>query len=126
MSKTILVIDDSSVMRASVSFTLKSAGFEILEARDGQHGLEQLEQLNGKGVRPVMILVDVNMPVMDGITFITHMKRGPNKFVPVLVLTTESEDVKKLEGKKAGASGWLVKPFKPEQLLGVVKRFTQG
>ena len=126
MNKTILVVDDSSVMRASVSYTLKSAGFETIEAHDGKHALDVLGGLAEKGQRPAMILVDVNMPVMDGITFIVHVKRGPCKFVPVLVLTTESEETKKAAGKEAGASGWRVKPFKPDQLLAVVQRFTRS
>ncbi len=126
MPKTILVIDDSVVMRASVSHTLKSAGFAVVEAHDGQQGLNVLRGLVEKGERPGMILVDVNMPIMDGITFITCVKRTSCKFVPILVLTTESEDAKVTAGKEAGASGWLVKPFRQEQLLSVVQRFTRS
>lgn len=126
MSATILIVDDSAVMRASVSHTLKSAGFNVLEAHDGKHGLEVLKGVVEKGDRPSMILVDVNMPVMDGITFITHVKRTSCKFVPILVLTTESEDSKKQAGKDAGASGWLVKPFQPDQLLSVVRKLTRS
>lgn len=126
MSKTVLVVDDSAVMRASVGHTLRSAGYEVVEGHDGKHGLEVLKGLVEKGDRPTAILVDVNMPVMDGITFITQVKRTSCKFVPILVLTTESEDAKKQAGKEAGATGWLVKPFQPTQLVAVVQRFSKA
>ena len=125
MSKTILIVDDSAVMRASVSFTLRSAGLEVVEAHDGRHGLEVLKTLAEADKRPAMILADVNMPIMDGITFITKVKQTSCKFIPILVLTTESEESKKMAGKEAGAAGWLVKPFKEEQLLAVVRKFTR-
>lgn len=123
MVHTIQVIDDSTVMRASVAFVLKPAGFGIAEAKDGQAGLDQLNLLCVANQRPALILVDINMPVMDGISFIKHVKQGPHKFIPILVLTTESEDKKKLAGKDAGAAGWLVKPFKEDQLLAVIRKF---
>lgn len=125
MAQLILIIDDSSVMRAAVSFTLKSAGFEILEATDGRNGLDVLQRITREGKRPSLILVDINMPVMDGVTFIKEIKLTDNKFIPVLVLTTESEEKKKLAGKQAGAAGWLVKPFKEEQLISVVRKFVR-
>jgi len=125
MSKKILVVDDSTVLRAAVKFCLTNAGYEVVEAINGKHGLEVLQALWDAGERPAMILSDINMPVLDGIGFIKQIKLGPAKFVPILVLTTESQDTKKLEGKAAGASGWLVKPFKDEQLVGAVKKFVR-
>jgi len=114
MSKIILVVDDSATLRMSVEMTLQSAGYEVVHA------------VNGQEPPPAMIISDINMPVMDGITFIKEVKKTPFRYLPILVLTTEREDSKKLEGKKAGASGWLVKPFKPETLLAVVRKFTRS
>jgi two-component system chemotaxis response regulator CheY len=125
MGKQILVVDDSATLRMSVEMTLKPAGFEVTHARNGQEGLEQLSTLEAEGQPPAMIISDINMPVMDGISFIKEVKKTPFKYLPILVLTTEREDSKKLEGKQAGASGWLVKPFKAETLLAVVKKFTR-
>lgn len=126
MSNTILIVDDSATIRASVKHTLVTAGFEVLQAMNGQVGLEVLQQCFGTGRKVDMIISDVNMPVMDGITFIKQLKADPAmKFTPVLVLTTESQDSKKQEGKAAGAAGWLVKPFEPETLLGVVRKFVR-
>jgi len=125
MSKVILVVDDSATLRMSVDMTLTPAGFEVLHARDGQEGLDQLINLQEQQTAPVMIISDINMPVMDGITFIKEVKKTPLRYLPILVLTTEQEDSKKLEGKNAGAAGWLVKPFKPETLLAVVRKFTR-
>jgi two-component system chemotaxis response regulator CheY len=125
MGKQILVVDDSATLRMSVEMTLKPAGFEVTHARNGQEGLEQLSHLEAQGQSPAMIISDINMPLMDGISFIKEVKKTPFKYLPILVLTTEREDSKKLEGKKAGASGWLVKPFKADTLLAVVKKFTR-
>ncbi|MGF7186315.1 two-component system chemotaxis response regulator CheY [Desulfitispora alkaliphila] len=126
MSKLIFVVDDSRTVRASLEYTLKKGGFEVVSADDGQSGLESLESLKKQGKRPSMIITDINMPRMDGITFIKNVKKDASlKFIPILVLTTESQTQKKMEGKEAGASGWLVKPFKPEQLMGVVKKFVR-
>ena len=125
MGKKILVVDDSAVLRASVRFTLESAGYTVVEAEHGRHGLEVLKEMVQGNDRPAMILSDINMPIMDGITFIKNVKKTSCKFVPILVLTTESQQTKKMEGKSAGASGWLVKPFKDEQLLGVIKKFVR-
>ena len=125
MSKTILIVDDSATLRASVNFVLTDAGYEVLQAKDGQEGLEKLEECKRSERKMNMIISDINMPVMDGITFIKEVKKGDFRFVPILILTTESENAKKMEGKAAGASGWLVKPFKPEQLLWVVKKFVR-
>ena len=118
MGKMIMTVDDSTSVRQMVSFTLKNAGYEVIEASDGQDALGKLSsaQVN-------MILTDLNMPIMDGIEFIRRVRsEGAHKFVPIVMLTTESQDTKKQEGKSAGATGWIVKPFKPPQLLAVVKK----
>jgi two-component system chemotaxis response regulator CheY len=123
MKKKILVVDDSATLRASVNYTLKEAGFETINAVNGVDGLDKLNQAMKNGDQIGMIISDINMPIMDGITFIHEVKKTPFKFTPILVLTTESQEEMKLKGKKAGASGWLVKPFKPEQLVYVTKKF---
>ncbi len=125
MNKTILIVDDSATLRASVNFVLTDAGYEVLQAKDGKEGLDKLEECARSEQKINMIISDINMPVMDGISFIKEVKKGNFRFVPILILTTESENAKKMEGKAAGASGWLVKPFKPEQLLWVVKKFVR-
>lgn len=126
MSKIILVVDDSATLRMSVEMTLQPAGYKVVHAVNGQDGLEKLKQLQEAQTPPVMIISDINMPIMDGISFIKEVKKTSFRYLPILVLTTEREDSKKLEGKKAGASGWLVKPFKPETLLAVVRKFTRS
>jgi len=123
MKKKILVVDDSATLRASVNYTLREAGFETIEAVNGVDGLEKLNQAMKNGEQIGMIISDINMPVMDGITCIHEVKKTPFKYTPILVLTTESQEEMKMKGKKAGASGWLVKPFKPEQLVYVTKKF---
>lgn len=126
MSKIVFIVDDSVTVRASVEYTLKKAGYIVVSAVDGQDGLEKLEQLEREGKRPAMIISDINMPRLDGIGFIKAVKQKPAfKFIPILVLTTESQEKKKMEGKQAGAAGWLVKPFQPDQLIGVVKKFVR-
>ena len=118
MGHTILTVDDSASMRQMVTFTLTGAGFEVVEAVDGQDGLAKLA---GKKVN--MVITDLNMPNMDGIEMIRNIRAIPEyKFIPIVLLTTESQDEKKKEGKAAGATGWIVKPFKPEQLLAVIKK----
>jgi two-component system chemotaxis response regulator CheY len=118
MARTILIVDDSTSIRQIVAFTLKQAGFAVLEGSNGQEGLAQLDTQ-----RVDLIVTDLNMPVMDGITFVKNVRSRPNtKGVPVLMLTTESQDSKKKEGKAAGATGWLVKPFHPEKLLQTIAR----
>ncbi len=121
--KVIFIVDDSSTLRASVEFTLTEAGYTVVQAEDGAAALAALKEFDGKESEVGMIITDINMPAMDGITFIKEVKKTAFKFVPILVLTTESQESKKMEGKEAGASGWLVKPFKPEQLTGVVSKF---
>ena len=125
MSKIVMIVDDSATLRASVNFVLTDAGLEVVQAVDGLDGLEKLKEISIKGGKVDMIISDINMPNLYVIGFIKEVKKGDFKFVPILVLTTESENAKKMEGKAAGASGWLVKPFKPEQLLWVVKKFVR-
>jgi two-component system chemotaxis response regulator CheY len=118
MSKSVLVVDDSTSMRQMVSFTMKEAGFDVIEAG---HGQEAISRVQGKSVN--LVITDLNMPVMDGMTMIRQLRAKPEfKFTPILMLTTESQQEKKLEGKAAGATGWIVKPFNPEQLLQVVAK----
>ena len=117
MSKTIMTVDDSASVRQMVAFTLKNEGFEVIEASDGKDALSKLT------VPVHMIVTDLNMPNMDGIELIRNVRANPAyKFIPIIMLTTESQASKKQEGKSAGATGWIVKPFKPEQLLAVVKK----
>jgi two-component system chemotaxis response regulator CheY len=122
MEKYILIVDDSTTLRASVQFALTSAGYKVAEAKDGKDGLAILQNIRSQGDQISMIISDINMPNMDGITFIKEVKKTPFKFTPILVLTTESQESKKMEGKEAGATGWLVKPFKSAQLLQVIKK----
>lgn len=117
MTKTIMTVDDSASVRQMVSFTLKKAGYEVIEAQDGKDALSKL-----KGTVH-MVITDLNMPNMDGITLIKNVRSlAAYKFIPIIMLTTESQASKKQEGKSAGATGWIVKPFKPEQLIDVVKK----
>ncbi len=114
----ILAVDDSRSLRQMVAVTLQSAGHDVTEAEDGQQAL-QIAQ----GGSFQLVLTDVNMPNMDGITLIKELRQLPTyKFTPMLVLTTESGDGRKNDGRAAGATGWLVKPFNPEQLLSVIKK----
>ena len=118
MGKVIMVVEDSSTMRQMVGFTLKRNGYEVIEAVDGN---DALEKINGEQLH--MIITDVNMPNMDGIEFVRQVRAKPEcKFVPVIMLTTESQEVKKNEGRAAGATGWIVKPFNPEHLMAVVNK----
>jgi two-component system chemotaxis response regulator CheY len=113
-----MIVDDSNTMRQMVGFTLKEAGYAVDEGADGMEALRFLEQ---KQVD--LIITDVNMPVMDGITLVRELRKLPNyRFVPILILTTETGDDMKQKGRQAGATGWIVKPFKPEQLCQVLTR----
>ena len=117
--KTILAVDDSSSIRQMVGFTLREAGYDVIEAADGS---DAIKKLGNKKVN--MIITDLNMPNLDGIGLIKYV-RGQDAFhryVPILMLTTESQQEKKMEGKSAGATGWIIKPFRPEQLLAVVQK----
>jgi two-component system chemotaxis response regulator CheY len=115
---TVLAVDDSASMRQMVAFTLKGAGFNVVEAADGEQALRlaRTQRFN-------LVLTDVNMPKMDGISLTRELRQLPNyRFIPILTLTTETTAHKKQEGKAAGATGWIVKPFNPEQLLATIRR----
>ncbi|ABB38904.1 response regulator receiver protein [Oleidesulfovibrio alaskensis G20] len=117
MAPTIMTVDDSASVRQMVSFTLRNEGYEVIEASDGKDALAK--------IRPdvKMVITDLNMPNMDGIELIRNIRaKSGFKFIPIIMLTTESQAAKKQDGKAAGATGWIVKPFKPEQLLAVVKK----
>ena len=105
MADRILIVDDSATLRAPVDYTLSEAGYEVVQASNGKEALELLASYGGKNDKISMIITDINMPLMDGIDFIRKVKETPFKFIPILVMTTESEESKKLEGKEAGASG---------------------
>lgn len=118
MAKKILSVDDSASIRQMVSFTLRNEGFEVIEASDGQDAIAKLggDQVN-------MVITDLHMPNMDGIELIKSLRANAlYRFTPIVMLTTESHQDKKDLGRQAGATGWIVKPFKPEQLVSVVKR----
>ena len=118
MSARILVVDDSASMRQMVAFALTSAGFDVDEAEDGQVALGRAQ-----GQRFNAVVTDVNMPNMDGISLIRELRQLPDyKFTPLLMLTTESSADRKADGRAAGATGWLVKPFDPDQLVATVRR----
>jgi two-component system, chemotaxis family, chemotaxis protein CheY len=118
MAKSVLTVDDSASIRQMVAFTLKSAGYEVLEGVDGEDGLSK-----AKGRTVDLVLTDQNMPRMDGITLIRTLRGLPQyRSTPILILTTESSDAMKAAGRSAGATGWLVKPFDPQKLLEVVKK----
>lgn len=116
--KTIMTVDDSASVRMMVNFTLSQLGFDIVEAVDGK---DALKKLSGRSIH--MLITDVNMPELDGIGLVKKIRENPSyRFIPIIVLTTESQEEKKKEGKLAGATGWIVKPFKPEQLIAVVRK----
>jgi two-component system chemotaxis response regulator CheY len=118
MPKTIMIIDDSISLRQVVSIALSGAGYETIEACDGK---DALAKLTGQKVH--LIVCDVNMPNMDGISFLKAMRERPDyKFTPIIMLTTEAGEEKKQEGRAAGAKAWVVKPFKPDQLLAAVSK----
>lgn len=118
MGKVIMSVDDSASVRQMVHFTLEDAGYKVVEAVDGKDALSKLTRTQVN-----MMIVDLNMPNLDGIGLIRAVRTNPNyKFVPIIMLTTESQVSKKQEGKAAGATGWIVKPFRPEQLVAVVKK----
>ena len=118
MAKMVLTVDDSASIRQMVAFTLKSAGYEVIEAADGNAGLAQ-----AKSNAVSLVLTDQNMPGMDGLSLIKALRALPNyNSTPILMLTTESSDTMKSQGRAAGATGWLVKPFDPQKLLEVVRK----
>ena len=113
MSKTVMIVDDSESLRQVVNIALSGAGYNVIEACDG---VEALGKLNGKKIH--LIICDVNMPNMDGIAFVKELKQLPtHKFTPVIMLTTDGHEAKKREGQAAGAKAWVVKPFRPAQML---------
>lgn len=121
MAKTILIVDDSASLRRVVEIALTGAGYEVIEAADGKDALAKLAKLGGKKVH--LIISDVNMPNMNGIEFVTNVKKDSNyKFTPVVMLTTEGQDAIKDAGRAAGAKAWIVKPFNPTQLLNAVQK----
>ena len=121
MGKTILIVDDSASMRQLISFTVKDAGYEIVSAANGGEALAKIA-----GVKIDMVITDLNMPEMDGITLIRQLRALQEfRFVPIIMLTTEAQDAKRQDGRTAGASGWIVKPFSPEKLLEVVRKFVK-
>ncbi|MEA1973072.1 MAG: response regulator [Candidatus Cloacimonadota bacterium] len=118
MAKTIISVDDSASIRQMVSFTLQEEGYNVLQAVDGADGLTKFD-----GQQIDLALIDVNMPNMNGIELTAEIRKiSKYKFMPILILTTEAQKDRKMEGKKAGATGWIVKPFNPEKLLKVVKK----
>ena len=118
MAKTILAVDDSGSLRQMVAFSLKATGYDVVQAVDGQDGLDKAKE---KTVD--LVLTDQNMPIMDGLTLIKNLRElGSYQKVPILMLTTESSDEMKAKGKAAGANGWLVKPFDPKRLIEVVQK----
>jgi two-component system chemotaxis response regulator CheY len=117
MAKMILAVDDSVSMRQLVSFALSAAGYNVIEAGNGAEAVAKLS------ASVDMVITDLNMPKMDGIELITHIRtKSAHKHIPIIMLTTESQPAKKEAAKAAGATGWMVKPFRPEQLLATVSR----
>ena len=117
MSRVILTVDDSASVRQMVTFTLKGAGYDVVEAKDGEDALTKLTQ-------PIaMVITDLNMPRLDGIGLVKRLRaHAAARYVPIVMLTTESQPEKKQEARSAGATAWIVKPFRPEQLLSVVRK----
>ncbi|NHC46768.1 response regulator [Motilibacter aurantiacus] len=120
--KTVMLVDDSPTMLMSIKSVLTKAGLSVETAKDGQDALDQIK----KGLKPNLVISDVNMPRLDGISFVREARKAGLRFVPILMLTTESEQSKREEAKKAGATGWLVKPVQPDALLGVVRQVLPG
>jgi two-component system chemotaxis response regulator CheY len=117
MGKKVLIADDSTSMRQMIDFTLNDAGYTVVQAVDGEDALTKFAQdIN-------VVITDLNMPKMNGIELIKKIREGTvNKFVPIIMLTTESETTKKEEGRKAGATAWIIKPFTPENLIETIKK----
>lgn len=118
MAKSIMAVDDSASIRQMVSLTLKQEGYDVIEAVDGMDALTKL-----KDNQVHMVITDLNMPKLDGIGLIKEIRSmSAHKFIPIVMLTTESQPEKKAEGKEAGATGWIVKPFQADQLIAVIKK----
>jgi len=119
LAKPILIVDDSASMRQMVAFTLQDAGYEVTPANHGKDALGKIDQKPFK-----LVITDLNMPEMDGLQLISALRSKPSsRFLPIIMLTTESQEEKKKEGKQAGASAWIVKPFTPEKLIEIVKKY---
>lgn len=117
MGRKILAVDDSPTVRQLLHLTLSDAGYDVVEAEDGEQALQKFSENQFD-----MLVTDLNMPNLDGIRLIEEVRKLPgNRFLPIIMLTTESKDGVRQQGKRAGASGWIVKPFRPEQVLGVVR-----
>jgi two-component system, chemotaxis family, chemotaxis protein CheY len=122
MAKKILLVDDSASVRTVAGIALREAGYEVIDAANGKEALGKLD-----AERVHLIISDVNMPVMDGITFLKEVKRHPTcKFTPVIMLTTEAGEDKKQEGRAAGAKAWIVKPFQPGSLVDAVSKLVMA
>lgn len=120
MTLTVCTVDDSQSIRDMMSYTLKEAGFNVLEAEDGQKALQVLDSNQAD-----LVITDLNMPNMDGLTLIKSLREKPQySGTPILMLTTESDAEKKAAGKAAGATGWIVKPFNPDNLISVIQKIT--
>jgi two-component system chemotaxis response regulator CheY len=118
MTKTVITVDDSMSIRETVKMTLQSAGYQVLTADDGVKGLSLCQQQKAD-----LVVTDLNMPNMDGITLIARLRAlAQYRFTPILMLTTESQDDKKVAGRKAGATGWVVKPFDPARFVAVIQK----
>lgn len=125
MKKNILIVDDSPTLRASVNFVLKDSGFNVLQAENGLAALKKLQETREKKQRVNLIISDINMPKMNGIEFLETVKdpKSISRFIPVIILITERGETLKKKGREYGAAGWMTKPFKPDILLSVVKKF---
>lgn len=122
MSKTVMIVDDSASLRQVVSLSLRDAGYKVIEACDGKDALAKL----AGGERIHLVISDVNMPNMDGISFVRELKKlDAHRFTPIIMLTTESQEDKKRQGQAAGAKAWVVKPFQPRQMLDAVAKLIQ-
>ncbi|MCE3226849.1 MAG: putative response regulator receiver protein [Bacteroidetes bacterium] len=122
MNRTILVIDDSESIREVITVGLQSSGYNVIKGINGADGLEQLRQSQGID----LVITDLNMPVMDGISFVKEVRKDANyRFLPIIVLTTESQETKKQEAREAGATAWIIKPFSKEKLVNVIKKIVR-
>ena len=118
MPKTVIAVDDSMSIRETVRMTLETASYRVISAEDGARGLAAARQQKAD-----LVTTDLNMPVMDGIALITQLRAMPQyKFTPILMLTTESQEEKKIAGRRAGATGWIVKPFDPMRFIAVIQK----
>ena len=118
MKKKVMTVDDSRTMRDMVSFTLRGAGYDVVEAADGQQAMSAIATN-----KVDLVITDLNMPVMDGLTLIRKLRAIPaHRTLSILMLTTEADEKKKAEGRAAGATGWIVKPFNPDKLVSVVQK----